>query len=205
MNNEQKNITEEIKQIDKESLSAVDLRVINFLPVADDKFILDACCGGRMMWFDKRQQNTVYIDNRSVEKGHIQHGYNPGHCVEPDYLMDFRDMKFADKTFKLIFFDPPHAILNENSIIAKKYGTLDELHWGYDIKRGLEECWRVLDDYGVLLFKWNDVQIPHKKVLELIDFDPLVMNIAKEKAAKEGNVRSYWFTYMKIPDRQKDL
>ena len=181
----------------------VELPVINFLPVAKDKFILDACCGGRMMWFDKRQQNTVYIDIREREGEYLGNSKFAG--VKPDHLMDFREMKFADKTFKLIFFDPPHAILNENSIIAKKYGTLDELHWGYDIKRGLEECWRVLDDYGVLLFKWNDVQIPHKKVLELINFNPLVMNIAKEKAAKEGNVRSYWFSFMKIPDRQKYL
>ena len=177
----------------------VDLLVRQLLPVDDNKFILDACCGGRMMWFDKEQQNTVYIDNRTAEKGHIQHGYNPGHCVNPDYVMDFRDMQFADKTFRLILFDPPHAIINEGSIIAKKYGTLDELHWGSDIKKGLEECWRVLNDYGVLLFKWNDVHIPYKKVLDLVNFNPLVMNIPKERSAKEGTFRSYWFCFMKIP------
>jgi len=34
-----------------------------------DKFILDACCGGRMFWFDKHHPNALYIDNRSVKAG----------------------------------------------------------------------------------------------------------------------------------------
>ena len=36
-----------------------------------DKFILDACCGGRMFWENKKHPNTIYIDNRLKEKGHI--------------------------------------------------------------------------------------------------------------------------------------
>ena len=34
----------------------------------DEKFILDVCCGGRMMWFDKDNKNTLYCDIREVEK-----------------------------------------------------------------------------------------------------------------------------------------
>ena len=36
-----------------------------------DKFILDACCGGRMMWFNKNHPNCLYIDIRKEEKGYI--------------------------------------------------------------------------------------------------------------------------------------
>jgi hypothetical protein len=168
-----------------------------FLP--PEKFILDACCGGRMMWFNKQHPNAIYIDNREAESGHIGNGWNPGHCVHPDILMDFRKMDFPDKAFKLVVFDPPHLVnVSPKSILGKKYGSLDELHWGHDLKMALNECWRVLDDFGILLFKWNDVQISHKKVLELVDFEPLIMNVAKEKTAKQGAHRSYWFCFMKL-------
>ena len=26
--------------------------------------ILDVCCGGKMFWYDKKQQNTTYMDIR---------------------------------------------------------------------------------------------------------------------------------------------
>lgn len=203
MKDEQQNIFTELKQTDNESLSAIDLRVINFLPIAKDKFILDACCGGRMMWVNKKHPNAIYIDNRVAENGHIQNGYNPGHCVKPDYLMDFREMAFADNTFKLVLFDPPHlSSLTPSSIMRKKFGVLSELHWGSDLQKALNECWRVLDNYGILLFKWNDIEIQYKKILELVDFKPLIMNItAGQKALKEGH-RSYWFTFMKIPGQK---
>ena len=28
------------------------------------KKILDACCGSKMFWFDKENENTVFMDNR---------------------------------------------------------------------------------------------------------------------------------------------
>jgi len=200
MREENKNILENETPESKLSVG-FEAGVINFLPVAKDKFILDACCGGRMMWVNKKHPNAIYIDNRTAEKGHIQNGYNPGHCVKPDYIMDFREMAFADKTFRLVLFDPPHlSSLTPSSIMRKKFGVLDELHWGSDLKKALNECWRVLDDYGILLFKWNDIEIQYKKILELVDFKPLVMNItAGQKALRQKN-RSYWFTFMKIPE-----
>ena len=29
----------------------------------ENKFILDACCGSRMFWFDKKQPNTLLINS----------------------------------------------------------------------------------------------------------------------------------------------
>lgn len=165
-----------------------------------DKFILDACCGGRMMWLNKNHPNCIYIDNRIVEKGHIQKGFNPNHEVKPDILMDFRNLKFPDKNFKLVVFDPPHLTsLTETSIMKKKFGVLNKETWQWDIKQSFRECWRVLEDYGVLLFKWNDIEIPYKKILSLCSEKPLFMNItAGQKALKQKN-RTYWFCFMKIP------
>lgn len=165
------------------------------------KVILDACCGGRMMWVNKHHPNTVYIDNRVVEKGHIQNGANPNHEVKPDIVMDFRHMTFPDKQFKLVVFDPPHlSTLTETSIMRKKFGCLNAETWQYDLKTAFSECWRVLDDYGVLLFKWNDVEIPYKKILKVIGREPLFMNITAGRKALVDGHRSFWFCFMKIPE-----
>jgi len=168
--------------------------------VKADKFILDACCGGRMMWFEKHHPNAVYIDNRLANKGHIQKGFNPNHEVRPDIVMDFRKMDFEDKCFKLVVFDPPHLTsLTKTSIMRKKFGCLNAETWQSDLQKGFSECWRVLEDYGVLVFKWNDIEIPYKKVLSLIKQRPLFFNItAGQKALKDGH-RSYWFVFMKLP------
>lgn len=167
----------------------------------EEKIILDACCGGRMMWLNKHHPNAVYVDNRVANKGHIQNGFNPNHEVRPDVIMDFRDLKFHDKEFKLVVFDPPHLTsLTETSIMRKKFGCLNAETWQSDLKKAFNELWRVLDDYGVLLIKWNDIEIPYKKLLSLFSESPLFMNItAGQKASKESH-RSYWFTFMKIPN-----
>ncbi|MFH1769730.1 MAG: class I SAM-dependent methyltransferase [Parcubacteria group bacterium] len=166
----------------------------------DNKFILDACCGGRMMWFNKHHPNAIYIDNRVAEKGHIQKGINPNHQVKPDMVMDFRKIDFPDKNFKLVVFDPPHlTTLAESSVLGKKFGCLNAETWQSDLKKGFEECWRVLEDYGVLLFKWSDIEIPYKKVLSFIKVKPLFMNITAGQKALKDKHRSFWFCFMKIP------
>lgn len=168
-----------------------------------EKFILDACCGGRMMWFNKHHPNAIYIDNRVAKKGHIQNGHNPNHEVNPDIIMDFRDLQFPDKTFKLVVFDPPHlSTLTETSIMRKKFGVLNAETWQADLRKAFSELWRVLDDYGLLIVKWNDIEIPYKKLLSLFSEEPLIMNItAGNKTLKAGN-RSYWFTFIKIPKNE---
>ncbi len=164
-----------------------------------NKFILDACCGGRMMWFDKKHPNTLYIDFRKENKGLIKQ--IPNFEVNPDIIMDFRKLDFPDKTFKLVVWDPPHGIsFTKTSIMAKKFGCLNAETWQSDLKRGFKEIWRVLTDYGVLVFKWNDTDIPYKKVLAQFSENPLFYNItAGPKVLKTKGNRSYWFCFMRIP------
>ncbi len=165
-----------------------------------DKFILDACCGGRMFWENKKHPNTIYIDNRLKEKGHInQPGkINSSHSVVPDIQMDFRDLKFKDKSFKLVVWDPPHRTdFTKTSIMAKQYGILNKETWPYDLGKGFKECWRVLEDYGILIFKWNEKQIPAKKVLALFPVRPLFGHPEGHK------LKTYWFCFMKIPGEDK--
>lgn len=162
--------------------------------------ILDACCGGRMMWLNKHHPNAVYIDLRKAQKGHIQNGFNPNHEVMPDILMDFRHLAFPDKTFKLIYFDPPHlSTLTETSIMRKKFGVLNAETWQSDLKNAFKELWRVLDDTGSLLVKWNDIEIPYKYLLSFFDQEPLVQNITAGQKALEDGHRSFWFSFFKVP------
>lgn len=150
------------------------------------KKIIDVCCGSRMFWFDKENKDTVYMDIR-----HLDNTLCDGRqlSINPDVIGDFRNIPFEDNSFKLVIFDPPHLIkAGENSWLAKKYGKLDETSWPTDIKQGFDECMRVLDKDGILIFKWNEEQIKLKQILDLIDYKPLIGN----KRAK-----THWLVFMK--------
>lgn len=147
--------------------------------------ILDACCGSRMFHFDKENVEVLYMDNREhyekLESGHVIN-------VNPDIVADFRDMPFEDESFYMVIFDPPHLVrAGEDSWLAKKYGVLEST-WPEDIKRGFDECMRVLRPHGTLIFKWNEDQIKLKDILSNIDYVPIIGN----KRAK-----THWLVFMK--------
>lgn len=153
------------------------------------KPILDACCGAKMFWFDKDNPNVEFCDNRVV----LHQEYYPGRYIEikPDTVCDFTSLPFADKSFKLAVFDPPHLTdAGPSSWLALKYGRLDE-NWPAMLHDGFWECMRVLDDYGVLIFKWSEVQIPLRDVLSAIQAEPLFGN----RSGKHSN--THWLAFMK--------
>lgn len=157
-----------------------------------DKPILDACCGSRMMWFHKQHPRAVYCDNRVVP----HHEYYPGRFIEiyPDVVADFTALPFPDKQFKLVVLDPPHlSRAGSASWMVVKYGRLDD-NWPQMLHDGFWECMRVLDDYGVLIFKWSEVQIPLSKVLAAIKAEPLFGH----RTGKQS--KTHWLTFMKFPE-----
>lgn len=159
----------------------------------NDKFILDACCGGRMFWFNKNNPAALFIDKRKLPKGSIED--RPNFCIDPDIIMDFRKLEFPDKSFKLVVFDPPHLkSLGSNSWMAKKYGVLESLD---DLKKGFKECWRVLEDYGVLIFKWSTETEKRsntvKEIIELFGKEPLFGHTTGSKS------HTHWMCFMKFP------
>lgn len=154
------------------------------------KLILDVACGSKMFWFDKKNENTIYMDNRELED-RLCDGRRL--IIKPDIIGDFRNIPFPDKSFKLVVFDPPHLIkVGKNSWLAKKYGMLEET-WKDDIKQGFNECMRVLDDYGVLIFKWNEQQIKLREILDAIDYKPLFGN---------RRAKTHWLCFMKLEVKQ---
>jgi len=159
-----------------------------------DKFILDPCCGSRMFWFDKNQENTIFQDIREYNKGFIDN--RPNRELKPDIIGDFRKLKYKDKSFKLVILDPPHLIGKPDGCrITKTYGVLNKETWREDIKKGFNECWRVLEDYGVLIFKWNESSIKRKEILEVIGKRPLFGHPNGSK------IPTSWFCFMKIPEK----
>jgi hypothetical protein len=158
-----------------------------------DKFILDACCGSRMFWFDKHQPNTIYIDIREYDKGYIDN--RPNRELHPDIIMDFKKLDFPDKKFKHIIIDPPHLIGKTLGCrMTKTYGALNPETWQSDLKKGFDECWRVLDDYGTLVFKWNESSINRDVILKLLGKEPLYGHPVGSK------IPTHWFCFMKIPE-----
>lgn len=81
------------------------------------KKILDACCGGRMFWFNKQNPLVTYMDNRSFEE-RMSNGQH--FVVSPDVVADFREMPFPDNTFKLVIFDPATSTARRGIILASK-------------------------------------------------------------------------------------
>jgi 23S rRNA G2069 N7-methylase RlmK/C1962 C5-methylase RlmI len=137
------------------------------------KTVLDVCCGSRMMWFDKNNEKALFIDNRTVDTILC---YGRTLIVKPDVLADFTALPFEDNQFPLIVFDPPHLRrAGENSWLRNKYGVLSS-DWKDILRKGFEECFRVLAPLGTLIFKWCEEQIKLKDVLSCTDEKPLFGN-----------------------------
>lgn len=157
-----------------------------------DKRILDATCGGRMFWYDKENSDTLFMDNRVVERGAFTNGWNPNWCVKPDMVADYRSMPFPDNHFKIVVFDPPHIHSGSmKSVINKKYGLLNKNTWKQDIKAGFTECWRVLEKHGVLIFKWNEANIKVPELISILPHKPLFGDFT----GKTG--KTIWMTFIK--------
>ena len=159
--------------------------------------ILDACCGSRAFWFDKRHDSVVYIDNRQGEYWLKDMSKPKGGrwiVVGPDLVGDFTSLPFVDDAFSLVVFDPPHSLYaGKNSNTFKMYGTL-RTGWEDVLKQGFSECFRVLKPTGTLVFKWNEMHVPVSKIIPLSPYAPLIGNRCG-KAAK-----SHWIVFMKPDD-----
>ena len=150
--------------------------------------VLDVCCGSRMFHFDKTNPLVTFGDIRSEE-----HTLCDGRHLEikPDVKVDFRNLDFADDSFSVVIFDPPHLVkLGKESWMAKKYGILTD-DWKEDLKKGFAECFRVLKPNGVLIFKWNETQIKTNEFLALTPVKPLIGHISGKRA------NTHWITFLK--------
>ena len=141
-----------------------------------------------MFWFDQDHPSVLFGDIRILEQ-QLCDGRKL--TVQPDMQMDFRALPFADCSFKLVVFDPPHLIkAGSKSWLAAKYGKLNA-GWQEDLKNGFSECFRVLELHGVLIFKWNETQIKVTEILKLTPNKPLFGHISGKRA------NTHWVCFMK--------
>ena len=162
-----------------------------------NKYILDACCGNRMFWINKKHPNTLYIDIRKEKVGFCADRKNVD--INPDLICDFRALPFSDNSFKHIVWDPPHIITKKGmkqltGIMIKKYGALHADTWRDDLKRGFKELWRVLDLYGTLSFKFCDTSVDFKEVLNLFPVEALY----GITTTKKKNHETKFFIFIKM-------
>mgnify|MGYP002280889306 CR=1 FL=1 len=150
--------------------------------------IIDVCCGSRMFWFDKKDKRVLFTDIRK-EKYILCDGRKLE--IKPDILMDFRKLDFDDKSFQLVVFDPPHLKrIGKTSWMAKKYGILSD-NWENDLRLGFTECFRILKNNGVLIFKWSERDILIKDVLKLTNKKPLFGHPTRR------GVNTMWICFIK--------
>ena len=161
-----------------------------------DKPILDACCGGRMFWFNKkhpkalfcdvRRESFVACDGRKID-------------VNPDIQADFRKMPFDDASFHLVVFDPPHLDnAGKKGWMAQKYGILEKT-WRADLKAGFDECMRVLKPHGTLIFKWNEERILVSDLLNVLKVEPLIGHRTRQSS------KTIWMAFMKFSEESCSL
>lgn len=158
--------------------------------------VLDACCGSRMMWFDKNDKRAMYFDKRKESYPIAPNrGWPNGttFVVSPDMQGDFASLPFPDNTFAHVVFDPPHCHASDgrmNGLNAKRYGLLAG-DWRDMLRKGFAECFRVLRPSGTLIFKWGAVEVPLRDVLALTPEKPLYGHRSGKKA------QTHWVAFLK--------
>lgn len=146
-----------------------------------EKLILDATAGYRMMHVTKKNPYVLYIDQRKE--------------CNPDEIQDFKNLPYSDQSFKLIIFNPPHRSDQQATWIIRDYGALIPETWQSDLRKGFTELWRVLQDFGVLVFKWNDHQYPLEQLTPLFPAKPII----KQTTTNGTSSDTFWVLFMKIP------
>lgn len=104
-----------------------------------------------------------------------------------------RDNPSSDKHTK----DIENAVCGTGINFAKdllarlENGVFDQETWKADLKTMFSECFRVLKEHGVLIFKWNETQIPVSQILKLTAHKPLFGN------KQPNRTGTHWIVFMK--------
>ena len=159
------------------------------------KRILDVCCGGRAFWFDKTNSDVEFCDIRNEGEILLCNGQTIN--VSPDTVCDFTNLPFENEQYYLVVFDPPHLIGKKGiAWMVKKYGSLPDDGWQEILQKGFQECMRVLKPNGVLIFKWNDVEIPLRQIIEIFGKQPL---FGHQSGKRMG---THWCAFMKDDEQE---
>ena len=147
------------------------------------------------MWFDKDNPLVEFCDKRYKDDILLCNGQHIH--IQPDTICDFKDLPFPDETFYLAVFDPPHLIdKSEKAWMVKKYGSLPT-DWRSELNGGFRECMRVLKENGVLVFKWNEAEIPTREIIKALGQEPLFGHRSGKRSGTN------WLVFMKQRKEQE--
>lgn len=147
----------------------------------------------RVLFGDIRHETVVVTDNSPRNRSGVRALH-----IHPDVRLDFRTLPFADESFPLVVFDPPHLVqAGPRSWLAARYGKLGA-DWREDLRRGFSEAFRVLRAEGTLIFKWNECQVPLREVLACTDQAPLFGHRSGKRSL------THWLTFLKSTPAQSE-
>ena len=142
--------------------------------------ILDASCGPKTIWYQKKHPFVTFMDIRKETINTLQLG-NKLVCkrsikIDPDVVADWKDIPFGDDWFDMVIFDPPHIVqknITKPSQIKLKYGYFLESNYKTILKDGIAELFRVLKSEGVFIFKWCETSKKVDEILKLFPYRPM--------------------------------
>lgn len=145
--------------------------------------ILDLSAGNRAIWYAKDHPLAVYLDKRPE--------------VNPTVVCDTRDLpEDIGSGYNLVCWDPPHMNCGPNSNMSFRYGYHTTAEIIDTIERTGREAHRVTADDAVMALKWNNHDIPLKKVFTLLDrWEPLFGHLVKNGPHSQ----TYWVMLRRLP------
>lgn len=170
------------------------------------KTILDACCGGKMFYFDKHDPRVLFQD---IRKSKMVLCDGRTFEVSPDVQADFTAMPYPDDSFSMVVFDPPHLVYSRGrrSKFVDMYGSLSDkpapsgwqhlkygvlyTDWRDMLAKGFSECFRVLQPGGFLIFKWNETDVKVSEILKLTPHKPVFGHLSGKRS------NTHWICFMK--------
>ena len=90
----------------------------------------------------------------------------------------------------------PPLIKNPVSLAFTSLCSIPKSNELEPIKKGFDECWRVLEKHGVLIFKWSEASIKKKELLSVLEKEPLFGH------PNGSRVPCHWLTFMKMGEEE---
>jgi hypothetical protein len=110
--------------------TATIMTLILRVALPDAQTVLDVTYGSGAFWDGSAPVQVTAVD------------LNPTRAL--DAAVDFRQLPYADESFDVVTFDPPHlADAGSESIMRERFGTYEDADLEDVIKDGCREAWRV--------------------------------------------------------------
>lgn len=167
--------------------------------------VLDATAGNRSMWKTRESDYVLWIDIESELS------------EQPDLIMDCTKTNFEDGRFHTIFFDPPHSYGHTKNTgvhqtpsrdIMREKGWGTGAYYGFDkyssktawlsfINKAQEEFYRILNDDGILWFKWGELRSTLDSILPFFKRWMVMMRFEVAYRGQVKGCRTWWVALMK--------